>query len=215
MRFDPVYLNVAVHIRRGDFFSQTKRRMLSDQVYASTVADVLDIIGSSGGLFSKTVPIVHIYSEGKLLESAYSLHDVEGMDNVYYDENKKPRSAKQWEDLVKKAEKSDERLENKFRKRVKVKLHISEDTLGNMHEMVAADIFIGSDSSMSLGPVYMLSRGVRLLATHPLRTADRLYAGFDPETGHIVNAEMFHKSWALYEAANGQSLLHFMQHSSE
>lgn len=190
--------------------------MFSDAVYARTVADVLDIIDSSGGPFSKTVPVLHIYSEGKLrLERATSLHDVEGMDNVYYDEHRKPRSAEQWGQLVKNIPKSDKRLDNKLRQRIKVRLHISEDTLGNMHEMISADVFIGSDSNMSLGPIYMLSRGVRLLTIHPLRAGDRLYAGFNPDTGEIVSAGRFYRSWALYEAANGESLLHFMHTASE
>lgn len=216
VRFEPQDMNLAVHIRRGDFFNESSRRMFSDAVFARTLADAMDIVDSAGGIFSKAVPVVHIYSEGKLLpDRAVSSHDVDGMDNIYYDENQNPRSARQWQDLIKSMQKSDERLQNSMRNRVKVRLHISEDTLANMHEMVSADIFVGSDSSMSLGPVYMLSRGVRLLATHPLRRADRLYAGFDPQTGELTNAEKFYRSWMIYEAANGPSLLRFLQQASE
>lgn len=212
VRFDPSKLNIAMHIRRGDFFSETKRRMLPDKVFTRTVADVIDIIDSVQGVFSKVNPVVHIYSEGKRLPGfGLTVHDVDAMDRIYYDENLKPRSERYWETLIKSMVKSDERLRGRLRQRVQVRLHVSEDTLANMHEMISADVFIGSDSSMSLGPIYMLSRGVRLLVTHQLRPRDRLFARFDPITGNITTPQKFLDAWILYEAGNGHSLLRVLQ----
>lgn len=209
VRFDPKHLNIAVHIRRGDFFKETRRRMFPDRVFARTVADVLDIIDSMNGPFVLSNPVVHIYSEGKRDPAqGITAHDVQGMDHTYYDERKVPRSAEEWEKLIKRVDKLDTRVRNKVRQRVKVRLHISEDTLANMHEMVSADVFIGSDSSMSFGPVYALSRGVKLLVSGPFRRHDPLFAKFDGETGVIVTAKQFFNAWKLYEAGNGHSILH-------
>lgn len=212
VRFDPSKLNIAVHVRRGDFFNETKRRMFPDRVFARTISDVLDIVDSVQGVFSKVSPEVHIYSEGRRYPGVgLTAHDVDAMDRIYYDENLKPRSEKYWEGLIKSMLKSDGRLHSNLRQRTKVKLHVSEDTLANMHEMISADVFIGSDSSMSLGPIYMLSRGVRLLVTHQLRPQDRLFATFDSSTGNITTSQKFLDAWILYEAGNGHSLLHLLQ----
>lgn len=215
VRFRPRHLNLAVHIRRGDFFNETKRRMFPDKVFARTVADVLDIVDSVNGSFALSRPVVHIYSEGRRRpELRLTSHDVHGMDNTYYDETHNPRSSVQWEHLIKGMEKSDERLRGKLRRRVEVMLHISEETMDNMHEMVSADVFIGSDSAMSLGPVYMLSRGVKLLRSGPFRREDPLFAKFDGETGNIITSRHFFNAWRLYEAGNGHSLLYALSRTA-
>lgn len=209
--FDPKKLNIAVHIRRGDFFKESKRRMLPDRVYARAVCDVLDIVDTMDGVFARTDPVIHIYSQGKQIpESTLTTHDIDGMDNVYYDENQIERDSRHWESFIKAMKSSDHRLKQDLRGRVKVSLHVSEDTLTSMHEMVAADIFIGSDSSMSLGPIYTLSRGVRLVVTPSLRPKDWLHAQFDPESGCVLTAGKFIRAWTVYEAANSHSLMkHF------
>lgn len=210
--FDERHLNIAAHVRRGDFFTDRKRQMLSDRVYARAIADVVDIIDSMNGTFARAHAVVHIYSEGRRRPKlGETTHDVDGMDKTYYNEKQEPRSAAQWAHAIKRMRRSDGRLRNRLRKELEVQLHISEDTLNSMHEMIAADVFMGSASSMSSGPLYTLSRGVRLLVSPPPQQGDHLFAQYDSKAGRLINPKEFFKAWRIYEAGNGHSLLDAMQ----
>lgn len=208
LTFDERRLNIAAHVRRGDFFIDKKRKMLSDRIYARTIADVLDMIDSMNGTFAYAPAVVHIYSEGcRNSKRGETVHDVNAMDKTYYNEKQRPRSASHWARLIKSMTRSDSRLRSNLREALEIRLHISEDTLDSMHEMIAADVFIGSASSMSSGPIYTLSRGVRLLTAFRPRENDPLFAQFDSKVGGILKPEDFFRAWRIYESANSHSLL--------
>eukprot|EP00172_Hildenbrandia_rubra_P003253 Plantae.Rhodophyta-Hildenbrandia_rubra.ctg4966.p1 GENE.Plantae.Rhodophyta-Hildenbrandia_rubra.ctg4966~~Plantae.Rhodophyta-Hildenbrandia_rubra.ctg4966.p1 ORF type:complete len:564 (+),score=46.05 Plantae.Rhodophyta-Hildenbrandia_rubra.ctg4966:252-1943(+) len=199
-------LNIAVHVRRGDFFKEKKRKLIKDSVYQKVLADVLNMIEEESGPFSRVLPVVHIYSEGRKVARGGYLHDTSQMDSVYYDENGVPRVGNHWQRLLDTF--ANHLSDFQWPSNVKVKMHISGDTLTDLHNMIAADVFIGSVSAMSTGLVRALSRGVTLLPGNPDHDSlECCTTRYDADSGQIHLRTQFLKKWRTYEAANGDSLL--------
>lgn len=182
-------LNIAVHVRRGDFFNpevRIKRKMFADEAYATLICRVLQVVGEVGGVFAELPVRVHIFSEGRVVSTGISTHSVASQNNKYYDFNGAPRDARWWERLIARTArqqlkharhagadvKPQEAASLRWKdlaslvsvlQRTSVRLRISEPTLASMHEMASADVFIGSKSGLSTNAVWALARGVSLL----------------------------------------------------
>ena len=199
-------LNIAVHVRRGDFFSERKRKMLKDSTYAKIIADVLDMVEEESGPFSRVRPVVHIYSEGRKVYQGGFLHDTSHMDRLYYDENGIPHTEDHWRKLLDRYAKH--LSGHRWPSKVEVVMHISGDTLTDLHNMITADIFVGSESAMSVGLVRSLSRGVTVLPGFPDHDDyECCSTRFSSNEGILYSRGQFLRKWRAYEAANGASLL--------
>lgn len=216
IRYKPEELNVAIHIRRGDFLipeTQAKRGITKDEVFAKVLINALSVVQKEGGVFSEMPIVVHIYSEGRLQKgSVLSIHMIELQDNLYYDSSGTPRNAIWWKGLILKTLSRSNAIElESLKERLTVLFHISEDTLLCLHEMVSADIFIGSKSGLSNALVWSVSRGVVLIPYAPTINIEKGKKGnvccsipFTNEDG-IFDTKQFSMYWNAYSQANSES----------
>ncbi|KAI0565957.1 hypothetical protein FGB62_13g123 [Gracilaria domingensis] len=162
---NPRELNIAIHVRRGDFLkANSGRKVTKDKVFATVIARVLTIIGNVGGTLAAMPVAIHIYSEGQLkTKNVLSIHMVELQDKKYYDHNGEPRDESWWTSLISSTLREDQFSSTGWEKRFRVQFHISENTLLSLHTMNAADVFIGSHSGLSTHLVWSTSRGVSLV----------------------------------------------------
>lgn len=213
----PSELNVAVHVRRGDFLdpaTQEKRDITPDSTFAKVIVDALAIVDAVGGTFAEMPVTIHIYSEGKVKGSTLSIHDVHTQDSKYYDSAGQPRDAEWWRDLILETSPHPKlAAAHNLKKRLRVVLHISEDTLLSLHEMVSSDIFVGSKSGLSNALVWSLSRGIALIphaGTIDSEMGRKGYVccsvAFDNGTGSFIRA-LFKRYWKAYVMANEDSAL--------
>lgn len=154
-------IQVAMHVRRGDFFNYTNRVLIGDGTFvdvAGRLSEALDdIIGT-------TVPItIHMFSEGVSLqgERVKDNHDTSKMAAVYVDENGHIiRDESYWTQLF--------RTHTRWKRRqhVEVKTHIASDTIEAVKLMVRSDFFIGSISGLSVQVIRHIGRGLMLLPVH-------------------------------------------------
>lgn len=219
IRYKQEELNVALHVRRGDFLdpeTQAKRGITQDETFAKVLIDVLSVVDTVGGKFSTLPIVVHIYSEGKLTQNRVpSVHTIEMQDNQYYDSNGTTRDATWWTELILQTTTSKELPPLlSLRERIKVVMHISEDTLLSLHEMVSADIFVGSKSGLSNALVWSLSRGVVLIPHASTINVERGKKGeiccsipFENNNGFFDHS-LFNLYWTAYVRANEASLVH-------
>lgn len=219
IRYKQEALNVALHIRRGDFLdpeTQAKRTITKDETFAKVLVDALAIVDTVGGNFSTIPIVVHIYSEGKLTQNQVpSVHAIEMQENQYYDSNGTARDATWWTELILQTTPSKELPALlSLRERIKVVMHISEDTLLCLHEMVSADIFIGSKSGLSNALVWSLSRGVVLIPHASTINVEHGKKGeiccsvpFKNNNGFFDHT-IFNLYWTAYARANEASLVH-------
>lgn len=157
LSFDPTELTIAIHARRGDFLSTSNSRKATPSTsFQAAVAELLKITQQVGGPFSRLPVAVHVYSEGTFKGKAGAGHNISKMDQVFVGTDGAPETAQQWQRELRK-------LLRELQPEIRVELHIAQDTLSSLHEMVSADIFIGSDSGMSTNIVKSLSRGVVIL----------------------------------------------------
>lgn len=223
---NPGELNVAIHSRRGDFLNpQLGRTLTNDTTFAAVLQEVLRVIQNTGTVFAIMPIAVHVYSEGKLLKkNALSSHSVELQDKNYYDHEGLARSENWWKTLIlsrlktiKNHRPSVVRWEDKLR----IKFHISEDTLSSLHNMIAADLFIGSHSGLSTHLVRSMSRGVSLLPHS---------SGIDTEIGKkgyiccsvpfnndngVFSLSTFEWYWRAYVSANVDSAYYSLKQHSD
>lgn len=152
---------IAVHARRGDFF-RAKRPMVSLSFIVRTVREIMKrVVQPAGGLFADLGVSVNIYSEGAPLNSSEIDHDVTKQGNQFVDVNRKLFS----EQDIRTAfldDKSDI-FNGVFKNSLEVNARISDNTMLSIHEMIAADIFIGSESSLSSNLVGSLSRAAFII----------------------------------------------------
>lgn len=214
-------LNVAVHIRRGDFLDpKTKggRVVTRDEVFANVVVNALAIVGEANGTLANMPVAVHIYSEGKLTsDRVTSIHAVKSQDKHYYDCNGVQRDSVWWTELITRTwqKVSNERFGGRpFGRRLRVLLHISDDTLLSLHEMVSADIFVGSVSGLSNSLVWSLSRGIVLIPPYGAIRSERGKKGdiccsipFHNDNGSFPHG-LFRKYWAVFAKANEEAARH-------
>lgn len=146
-------VSIAVHIRRGDFF-EYNRTLIPDSVYASLICDVKASLDREVGASVATT--VHIYSEGVAIGKVKDNHDIAKMYSIYKTENGTIAGYGHWTGLLKSICPSRISLP-------KIRLHIASDTIMSLHDMISADVFIGSRSGFSAHIVGNLARGIVFL----------------------------------------------------
>lgn len=168
LNFNDNELSIAVHVRRGDFLIDKKRILLKSKLYAQVVRTAQDVVEEVGGKLARLPVAVYIFSEGKprafRSERSYTTHDIDDLSSDYIDENGVVRDTAWWTELVQRTTPQREgRPASRQGKPVKVprvELRISQPTLQTLHQMIRADIFIGSVSGLSFSLVRHLTRGV-------------------------------------------------------
>lgn len=217
LRMEPDHLHIAIHIRRGDFLlsrSGRSHHVTHDEAFARILQQVLQGIHDGGGPFSKLPVIVHIYSEGMLNPfQGNSLHDTGAQDKYYYDGHGIRRDKSWWESLLFTRGKRDLRKVIKsYQSRLRFQMHISEDTLISAHEMISADVFIGSFSGLSTHLVWSLARGIAILPTFGIlentsteRVRTTCCTVMYAQDGEI-QLPLFSQFWMAYSQANEASV---------
>lgn len=163
LTLDPRRVHVAAHVRRGDFLFSPERQTIPDAVYADIVAEILHALRAAIG---QSVPVtVHIFSEGVLLQDTDELgnHNITAMKPVYVNEHGKSTPDRYWNSLLASHINRHSKGDHPIDAVVDIKLHIATDTVTAIHDMIAADFFIGSNSGLSVVVVSAYSRGVILL----------------------------------------------------
>ena len=85
---------------------------------------------------------------------------------------------------------------------IKVELRVAADTLQSLHEMIAADVFIGSNSGLSTHVVGSISRGAMQLLPYVDPRKDMAWSThlrFDGDVGTVWNETRLIELWASYE----------------
>lgn len=207
VRFKEDALVFAIHARRGDFFD-VKRPMTSIRTFAIVIQQVMQIIHDQRGIFSRLPVSVHVYSEGRSKDNTVSTgHNITQMTKEFYDSDGIKRNGSWIADLIrnqKQAKKSRSSEPDLFRNGLAVYLHIATDTIQALHEMVSADVFIGSSSAMSKFLVSSLSRGAfQLIPRKESVFQSRCcFTRFIERVGIIEDRERLKNIWAAYEKAN-------------
>lgn len=201
-------LTIAIHARRGDFF-KVRRPMVSTKVFAQVVRKLVSEITKQKGTFAKMPVAVHIYSEGrpKLGLGEGVGHDVRRLTQDYYDADGKVLDVKTVTSIFRDADLDD--LGRVFPNGLKVMLHVSQDTVTSLHEMIAADVFIGSMSGMSLHLVGTLSRGAMQILPTRMEQPDEWQGQvqFNAKDGNFspVEWELVRSYWKEFASANEAS----------
>lgn len=193
--------------------TKKKRKLTEDKVFAEILRSALSVVHRGKDAFANMPMAVHIYSEGRLLkEKVFSTHDVGVQDKSFYDSDGVRRDGHWWKEMFLRCFRSS--TTQKLREtvqRMKVYMHISENTINSLHEMIAADIFIGSASGLSTNLVWSISRGVVLIPHHGTIDNERGKKGdiccsvpFENKSGRF-SVDLFESYWKAYVAANGES----------
>lgn len=220
IRLRPQELNIAMHVRRGDFLlSKTGRQrdLIHDATYMTLLQDALMVIRQTGGPFSALPVVVHIYSEGKLTQDkVLSTHDTNMQDKKYYDSKGVPRNTEWWKkQLFNSGKKIQKEMARLYKHHIRFQFHISDDTLLSLHEMISSDIFIGSSSGMSKTLVWSIARGVVLVPISGTTGKEFNKLGalcctvpFHKENGEI-SISLLQRYWTAYSRANQDSLAQY------
>lgn len=194
-------VHIALHVRRGDFFNYTNRILIADSTYADMAARVVVALNE---MVHVSVPyVVHVYSEGvpRRHERLKDNHDVQSMERVYANELGQRKRSDHWERLLR----SQRRLVA-ARPNIEVRMHIATHTLTALHQMIAADFFVGSISGLSTQVVRSLGRGVIMLpiADIELMAAEKTIS-FDYARNGVpsfVNESLLYERIAHYAREN-------------
>lgn len=143
--FDTKYINIAVHVRRGDLHFVVKSRIIPNWYY-------MKIMDKFEEMFPNRI-MFHIYSEG---------NDIENIDEKNMDQFERPKytkcdsSGKVIENI------SDEKKGKEyihldtnrdnfynFLKYKHIKFHINENIFTSIHHMINADVLVMGNSSVS------------------------------------------------------------------
>jgi len=200
-------IHIAMHVRRGDFFNYTTRILIPDDTYvdmAWRIILALDEVLHT----TKTPVVVHVYSEGIPQHKKTKLkdnHDVNTMNRVYVNHLGQKTAPGHWEHLFAHALRRRAARGNTIR----IVQHIASDTIQAVHDMLAADFFIGSISGLSVQVVRYVSRGIVFL---PIPASELLESGeessvvtFDYERNGIpsfVNESLLYEKVAGYAREN-------------
>lgn len=199
-------LTIAVHARRGDFF-KVGRPMVRTQDFVKVVRRVMKTVKDRNDIFSRMSVAVIIYSEGRPKEGLGEGvgHDVKRLTREYQDADGRVMNSSEVGWLLRKDR---DGLGNVFPKGVRVELRVSQDTVLCLHEMVAADVFVGSMSGMSLQLVGSLSRGGMMLLPARVEEASEWYGHVKFGAGGIIDErelELMEGYWGVYAEANEAS----------
>lgn len=203
-------LHIAIHARRGDFFKHNRPRV-AVKTYAEVLEDVMEIVHDTGGPYSSMKAVVRVYSEGiPLLEhsslSSMSVHNMSRRTSRFQDADGAEMGYDTVQGLLLGQEDEDRR--RRFPHGARVEMRVSKDTVRSVHEMVAADVFIGSESTLGSVVVQTLSRGALILL--PLRAGMRpkdtgqwrhgLRSYFDADSGRLLERRRVRRGWRTYVA---------------
>lgn len=156
LSLDATKVQIAIHVRRGDFFNYTSREIIPDHMYADVVCEVKKALDKA--VRAPVQVVVNVYSEG-VSKSMKDNHIIANMQQLYLDEHGNIKGDGHWKALI--AERM--RLVNGSTTGMQVRMHIASDTIMALHDMIAADFFIGSRSGMSMAIIQLYGRGVLLL----------------------------------------------------
>lgn len=182
-------INVAIHARRGDFFI-AGRPMVSTQVFARVVRTVMaKVINERQDGFSRWPVTVRIYSEGGEVKGGGFVagHDVQKMNDQFVDNDGVHLSQS---DVLRMFREDDDGLGNVFAGGLDVELRVSENTVLSVHEMVAADVFVGSRSGLSHGTVASLSRAAFCLVPWSDADGEGSIVLFDDDGGDVSDDDL-------------------------
>lgn len=157
--FNESRIQIAVHIRRGDFAYFTHRRQVPDWAYARLLAECKRI---ADFVFDRPIGIdVAIFSEGVPKRGGIMIanHNVSRMDPIYVTESGESvdDAALHFQRLIRKY------VDTSQMSQIRIVPYIATDTVEAIHIMTCADIFIGSSSGLSCHVVRHLSRGIVIL----------------------------------------------------
>lgn len=176
--FKQTCVQIAIHARRGDFFL-VRRPMVPTIAFVRLVRLVVAKVvrNHRNDAFSRMPICVAIYSEGQSRSKDMRVrgHDVATMNDEYVDVDGSVQSGA---DLLRMFRDTNiDKLGRVFSKNgLTVSLRVSQNTILTVHEMAAADIFIGSQSGLSTQVVGSISRAAFIL----LPCCDRISA-----IGHV------------------------------
>lgn len=207
-------LTIAVHVRRGDFLFDKKRVSLKSKVYAQIVRTAQDIVDEIGGKIAHLPVAVYIFSEGKPKkfhsELSYTTHNIDVLSSEYLDENGVVRDTAWWTDLVKNTSPQIEgrpaSRHGRWLKTPRIELRISQPTLQTLHQMIRADIFVGSLSGLSWNIVRHLSRGVGIYPRSRPSSLSQCCSVESEVTRGYFNRSEFARHWAKYAKDNEKYL---------
>lgn len=215
LRFKDSELTIAVHVRRGDFFVAKNRRMLNSSLYAQIISTVQDVVEEAGGKFAKLPVAVYIYSEGrpkarkKNGELNFEQRHPNDLTSEYIDENQIVRDAKWWQQLISsKTPQQKDRPKSRWSANCtvpRVEMRISQPTIQTIHQMIRADVFIGSVSGLSTHVVRNLARGIGVHPNEHQISRSCCYVNSDVSKG-IMNRKLFAAFWSKYRKANERHL---------
>lgn len=208
-------LIIAIHARRGDFF-RVKRDMISIETFGHVVRQVMRVVHKQGGVFSRMPVAVHVYSEGRAKSGERNIgHDIAKMTKEFVDSNGQVRDVAWIDRTLRGSEKegfiNDQEEGNGngklFPNGLTTRLRISEDTIQSLHEMVSADVFIGSESAMGKYIVASLFRGALHIMPKRLMSFDFhcCHVAFNEFNGELIDMQNVEKFWGVFADANGAS----------
>jgi hypothetical protein len=140
LQFNDHELTIAVHVRRGDFFKATNRKMINDTTYVSIIRNVQDLVEEAGGPFAAMPTAVYIYSEGRpKVGKTFLTHIRTALTSEYLDVNGVVQDAKWWQSLIRQARPQERgrpvTRRDKTPKVPRVELRISRPTIETIHQM--------------------------------------------------------------------------------
>ena len=198
--FEAHELNIAIHARRGDFFGDRKRKMVSSAVFGRLVRHVARLARDVGGVFAEMPVAVYVFSEGRRLHGAQgTMHDVRLMDHEYVDSDGTGQDARLFHGLIVRdglgveGNRSETVVQKSggFPAGLRVVFRIATDVGQSLHEMASADVFMGSASDLSEYAVRVVSRaGIQLLPKYNGFVGGCCSVEFDAEGGRIVGRRM-------------------------
>lgn len=204
-RLDDAELSIAVHARRGDFFV-ARRPMTTIASFGRAVRQILREVQGHGGPFAHMRVAVLVYSEGTPGgDGRWRDHDVSRMNRMFLDTSGTPRDV-HWvrERIV-------GRHAHLFPNGVRVEMRIATETLQAAHEMIAADVFLGSMSGLSMHVVGTLSRAGVVGLPSGSREHWPGHCTYWPPTGHFQDLAALKKSWIDYAEKHRESAIRALE----
>lgn len=188
-RMNQGHINIAIHARRGDFFVAL-RPMVATRTFAKVVRLLMaQVINKQSDKFSSMPVSVSIYSEGRSIKGgAPKGHDVNRMTREYIDHDGSTQNEQEVERIFR-----DKKLDNfgdVFANGLEVSLRVSENTILCIHEMIAADVFIGSRSGLSINVVGSISRAAFSLLPWRDIESEKTQIPFEGENGSVLDENL-------------------------
>lgn len=202
-------VHVALHVRRGDFLNYTNRVLIPDATYVDMVGRIKVALDE---VMEANVPVtVHVFSEGvpASKQRLKDNHDIDTMRKVYVNEHGEQMFAGHWARIIQRCERFRALHgvgRGLSRPDVQVQTHIATDTIDTLRTMIAADIFVGSVSGLSMQVVRNIGRGLILLPVHESEILENeLLVPFDHARNNVasfVNESLLYEKVGFYARKN-------------